>query len=140
MIFRYYHTLPEEAVSIRKKVFCMEQGFQNEFDAIDQIAEHLILWDCETPVGTCRLYQKPQTHDYIIGRIAIVKEYRGKKMGSKILREAENRIDQRGGNCVFLHAQVRAKPFYQKQGYAALEDTDSVEGCPHIWMYKRIGE
>ena len=40
MEIRSYHSLPQEAVLVRTKVFVEEQGFQNEFDDIDDSALH----------------------------------------------------------------------------------------------------
>ena len=34
--------------------------------------------------------------------------------------------------------QEQAKEFYKKQGYQEYGDTDSEQGCPHIWMYKNL--
>ena len=46
----------------------------------------------------------------VIGRIAVIKEYRGKKVGQYIVQSACSLIQ---GN-VCLHAQLQAKPFYEK--------------------------
>lgn len=40
----FYNTLPPEAAAIRQAVFVEEQGFQEEFDAIDRHALHLLLF------------------------------------------------------------------------------------------------
>lgn len=37
-----YTTLPQEAKDIRIEVFMKEQGFENEFDDIDQISSHIV--------------------------------------------------------------------------------------------------
>lgn len=39
-----YDFLPEDAKRIREAVFMKEQGFKNEFDDIDLLALHLILY------------------------------------------------------------------------------------------------
>ena len=41
-------------------------------------------------------------------------------------------------NKLFLAAQVRAKEFYEKQGYTAIGREFLEEYCPHIWMYKTL--
>lgn len=38
---------------------------------------------------------------------------------------------------VCLHAQVQAKPFYEKLGFKAYGEIDCDEFCPHTWMKKR---
>lgn len=50
-----YDFLPEDAKRIREAVFMKEQGFKNEFDDIDLLALHLILYDGSQPAATCRL-------------------------------------------------------------------------------------
>ena len=42
------------------------------------------------------------------------------------------------GNTIRLHAQISAKGFYEKQGYAAYGEEDLDEDCPHIWMRKTL--
>ena len=51
-----YDALPEEARKIREMVFMQEQGFEEEFDTIDDYAKHLILFDGEVAAGTCRFF------------------------------------------------------------------------------------
>ena len=133
MHIQQFHTLPPEAIAIREEVFMKEQGFQDEFDAIDASATHLVLFDNKTPVGTCRFYTEDGV--YLIGRIAVIKSHRGKHLGATLL-EAAIRSD--GGTLTRLHAQCRAQTFYEKQGYRAFGEIGLDEGCPHIWMEKRL--
>ena len=68
--------------SIRKVVFVDEQGFQNEFDEIDDsdnVVHMLLCYDDES-IGTCRCYK--ENGEYKIGRVAVLKEYRGKGLVS----------------------------------------------------------
>ena len=37
---------------------------------------------------------------------------------------------------VCLHAQLQAKPFYEKLGFKAYGEIDYDEDCPHTWMKK----
>lgn len=73
-----YDTLPEEAVQIREEVFMREQGFQEEFDEIDGRAVHLVLYCDGSPAAVCRFYQDRMNGEYLIGRLAVRKAYRGK--------------------------------------------------------------
>ena len=70
----------------------------------------------------------------VIGRIAVIKEYRGKKVGQYIVQSACSLIQ---GN-VCLHAQLQAKPFYEKLGFKAYGEIDCDEFCPHTWMKKEM--
>lgn len=134
-----YDTLPNDASKIRQAVFVEEQGFHNEFDEIDKRAKHLVLYDNNSPVATCRFFQDESTGNYLIGRIAVIKQYRGKSLGSFVLKYAEAEIEKSGGNCVFLHAQIGAKKFYEKYGYKQYGEMDYEESCPHFWMCKMLG-
>ena len=137
MEIKFYSTLPEEAAAVRTEVFVEEQGFKNEMDDIDSYAEHVVAFDGDKPVGTCRFFKDDKTeNDYIAGRIAVRKEYRGRDIGTELLKAVERAVKEKGGTRVVLHAQVRAKKFYEKQGYQPYGEIGFEEGCPHIWMYK----
>ena len=138
MIIKKYNYLPEEASQIRIDVFVEEQGFCHEFDAVDDIAVHLVMFDESLPVAVCRYYWNEDKNSYAVGRIAVRKEYRGKEMGAKILSEAERQIKETGGQEVYLSAQVRAAGFYKKQGYSVSGEEYGDEHCPHVWMRKRL--
>lgn len=138
MIIKAYDSLPEESKYIRIKVFMEEQGFQDEFDSIDDIATHLVCFDGDKPAATGRFFIDPERNEYLIGRLAVLKEYRGKGLGGDIIKEAEKLVKQRGGDHICLHSQKQAEPFYQKQGYVSFGDIDYDEDCPHIWMKKEL--
>lgn len=140
MNYKIYDTLPGEAAMIRKAVFVEEQGFENEFDDIDSYANHLVLFDNDKPIATCRFFKKQENESYIVGRIAVVKQYRGQNIGAYLLKIVEEKMNEINGKYIFLHSQVRAKEFYEKQGYLPYGAIDYDENCPHIWMYKEIKE
>ena len=138
MNIKIYNTLPMEAQKIRKTVFVEEQGFHEEFDKIDTYAKHLVLYDDEIPIATCRFFERDSSTDYMIGRIAVIKQYRGNNIGSDLLKRAESEIKKLGGKNILLHAQESAREFYEKQGYCSYGEIDFEENCPHIWMCKKI--
>lgn len=133
---RSFDALPEEAVAIRTAVFMDEQGFANEFDDVDGRACHLVLFDDGQPVATLRLFPGEASGEWVVGRLAVVRSHRGLGLGALLLREAE--AARRGGRRVALHAQVRAKGFYERGGYAAYGEEDLDEGRPHVWMRKEL--
>lgn len=134
MEFKIYDSLPQQAVEIRTNVFVKEQGFEEEFDSVDKIAAHIVVFDQGRAVATCRFYQ--ECGYYLIGRIAVSSEYRGMGLGAKMLRYAQDRIRELGGREIRIHSQKRAEGFYQKQGFESLGNIDYDEGCEHIWMKK----
>lgn len=133
---RSYHSLPPEASAVRIPVFMEEQGFVDEFDDIDNVATHLILFDDDTPIGTCRIFPAEESGRYILGRLAVLKAYRGQQCGSELIAAAEDYVRSVGGTSLSLHAQCRAQAFYQKSGYTPYGDIEDDQGCPHIWMKK----
>ena len=137
MEFKIYWHLPDEAKEIRNEVFGKEQGFINEFDEKDEVSVHLVAFDNETPVATCRIY-KDENDAYAVGRLAVVKAYRGKNIGAQILSEAENYIRSQGGKEISVSAQVRVEEFYKKQGFTPLGGVYLDESCPHIKMIKKL--
>ncbi|MBR3817838.1 MAG: GNAT family N-acetyltransferase [Clostridia bacterium] len=131
--------LPEEAHNIRIKVFIEEQGFENEFDEIDAEAVHILMkTDDGMPVATCRVFWSEEMNSYVLGRLAVLKEYRGRGMGSEIVREALDYVKSAGGKTLMLHSQCRAKSFYENLGFTAFGEVELDEGCPHIWMKKGV--
>lgn len=140
MIIKEYNYLPEEAIKIRNEVFVKEQGFVEEFDEIDHIAKHIVLYEKEQPISTCRIYFNIEKQSFVIGRIAVAMEWRGKNIGTKIINIAEDYIKTDGGKSVMLSAQERVAEFYEKQGYKKLGKAFLDEGCPHIWMKKNLGD
>lgn len=93
---RIYDYLPKDAVFIRTEVFMKEQKFENEFDELDEKCRHLIVYDTDKPVGNCRFY-KENNDSYVIGRIAVLLDYRGLGIGRIIVQKAEEYIKEIGG-------------------------------------------
>ncbi len=133
---RIFFGLPPQAMEVRQTVFVEEQGFRDEFDAIDAVAAHIVLFDEEMPVGVCRVF--PDGEGYVLGRLAVIKAYRNKHLGSRLVREAEHYVQSRGGKELRLHAQCRAASFYSKLGYTEFGEVGYEENCPHIWMKKEL--
>ena len=140
MEFKTYDYLDDDAKIIRTKVFIEEQGFENELDEIDDYAIHIVLYDNKIPIATCRVFkdETEENNTYILGRLAVKKEYRGRRIGTEMLKEAEKIVLQNNGSTLKLHAQCRAKQFYAISGYTEYGKVEYDEGCPHIWMKKQI--
>ncbi|WP_251208059.1 GNAT family N-acetyltransferase [Acetatifactor aquisgranensis] len=134
-----YENFPDCAKKIRKKVFIEEQGFQNEYDDTDNTAVHFVLFDeNEMPVATCRVFRDAGKASYVLGRLAVLKEYRHKNIGSLLIREAEAYVRSAGGQSLVLHSQCQAADFYRKSGFTEYGDIEDEQGCPHIWMRKPL--
>ena len=134
-----FNFLPQEAITIRQKVFVEEQGFKYEFDDVDNVAIHLVLFDdYKAPIATCRVFWSKERNTYILGRLAVTKEERGKNIGKTIVEEAERCVQKMGGKEIQLHAQCRITSFYERLGFTTFGDIEYEENCPHIWMKKEI--
>ena len=138
--FRTYSFLPDEAAAIRKAVFVDEQGFVDEFDGADDVATHIVLYDDGEPVACCRFFEGGEQDVYVIGRFAVLKERRNRGAGARLLKEAERQIREAGGKRITLAAQVRAKGFYAKAGYAARGGEFLEQDYPHVRMEKLLGD
>lgn len=136
-----------DAAEIRRKVFMEEQGFQNEFDAVDEDPRtiHLTAYDEGELVGCARIFPSDMEPGletapgcWVFGRLAVLPSRRGKGMGSRILAEAEQLARQSGAAEMHLHAQCYAQPLYAKAGYVAYGPVEFDEHVEHQWMEKRL--
>lgn len=98
---------------------------------------HLVAFDCGKPVATCRFYRKADTASFVLGRIAVVKECRGRHIGARLIAHAEDMLKNEA-DFILIHAQTRVRSFYEKQGYTVFGEEDFEEDCPHVWMKKRL--
>ena len=133
-----FDTLTEHAKKIREEVFIQEQGFQNELDEIDNIAWHVVMFQEEEPIATCRVFEDKEKGTFILGRLAVISKNRGMNYGSDMVNAAISVVKEHGGNSISLHAQCRVKKFYQTLGFHEYGAVDDDEGCPHIWMKKDL--
>ena len=138
MTIREFNYLPEDAKIVRNEVFVKEQGFINEFDETDNNSVHIVLYNKDKPISTCRIYFHIGKQMFVIGRIAVLKEHRGNNVGAVTLRFAEESIRNNGGSSVILSAQVRIAKFYEKHGYTKQGEVYLDEDCPHVWMIKNL--
>lgn len=127
-----------DAFFIRETVFIKEQGFSNEFDETDNTCDHLILYDeDEKAIGCARIFPDEE-NSWHIGRVAVLPEFRGKGIGAQLLKEAEKRVRELGGQKLCLSAQTQAEGFYQKLGYQTVSEPYLDEHCPHVRMEKTL--
>ena len=85
-----------------------------------------------------RVFKGQENGSYILGRLAVLKESRGKNIGSLIVEKAEEYVKKIGGEQIQLHAQCRVAAFYNKLGFSSFGEMEEEEGCPHIWMRKML--
>lgn len=119
--------------SIRYKVFVEEQQVpkEMEIDEEDTHALHFLVMDNKKhqPLATGRLLENGH-----IGRMAVLKEYRNRRVGSKLLSAIIDEARKRDINEIFLNAQISAVGFYEKNGFTAHGEEFMDAGIPHIKM------
>ena len=120
------------AMPIRERVFVHEQGvpMEIEIDEFDPVCEHAIATGpTGQAIGTGRLL--PDGH---IGRMAVLKAWRGKGIGALLLNALVRRAAERGFGVVMLSAQMHAKTFYEKAGFVVAGEPFIEVGIPHVAM------
>ncbi|MGW6663616.1 MULTISPECIES: GNAT family N-acetyltransferase [Peribacillus] len=129
------------AFQIRKEVFVEEQGFAlesefDEYDTLNALSEHILVYYNEKPVGTGRL----RVVDGLgkLERICILEPYRKFGLGKIIIKTLEEIAKKKEISQVKLHGQTQAEGFYKKLGYQTSSDVFMEDGGPHLLMIKRI--
>ncbi|MDD6727691.1 MAG: GNAT family N-acetyltransferase [Eubacteriales bacterium] len=139
MTVKVFNSLPDDAKKIRIEVFVDEQGFNEEFDSVDNRAIHFVMYDDNgEAAAVCRTFYEDNPKEYHLGRLAVRKKYRGCHLGAELLAYAEEYVKSLGCEVMELSAQVRASEFYAKQGYEKFGDIYLDEYCPHIMMKKNL--
>lgn len=137
--YKVFTDIPEEAKFIRTTVFVDEQHFVDEFESNENKAIHIVMYIDNKPVATSRIIYQDKHKCYVIGRFAVLKEYRGKGLGSELMKYTEQEIVNRYGHIqVGVSSQMQAKEFYEKSGFIATSDTYLDQHCPHVWMVKSL--
>ena len=120
---------------MRFTVFVEEQGVPREIelDEQDPVSLHAVVFEHGKAIGTGRLL--PDGH---IGRMAVLKEWRNRGIGSLLLDGLMMKAKERGDPEVALSAQLHAVPFYRAHGFV----TDGAEymeaGIRHQAMKRRL--
>lgn len=105
----------EDLRKVRETVFVREQSVPAalERDGSDPACRHVIARDATgAPIGAGRL-----TPDRRIGRMAVLREWRGRGVGDALLAALLEQARAWGWAEVSLHAQVSAEGFYARHGF-----------------------
>jgi predicted GNAT family N-acyltransferase len=117
--------------AVRTPVFIEEQAVTPEFewDDIDATAVHLLATLDHEPIACLRIIEYKK-----IGRMAVLKSYRGRGLGAALLREAVAICKKQGSKSVYLSAQTHAIEFYRKAGFKQISDEYCDVDIPHVDM------
>jgi predicted GNAT family N-acyltransferase len=126
------------ALDLRRAVFVEEQGVppEMEVDDEDKDAVHLVATIGERVVATLRI--TPMGNADRIGRVAVRREFRRKRIASRLVERAAQLIAEKGWREIVLHAQLQTVDFYRRLGYCEEGEVEQDAGIPHIWMRKRL--
>lgn len=118
---------------IREAVFIAEQSVppELEWDADDASAVHFLALEGDFPIGTARLL--PDGH---IGRVSVLKDWRGLKVGDALMQAVIGEAEKRGLKQQMLSAQVQATAFYERLGFQVVSAEFLEAGIPHVDMVR----
>ncbi len=127
----------QKAFSIREKVFIQEQDVPEsiERDQFDKRSVHLICYHEGKPIATGRFFIEEKRSK--IGRVAVLKEYRGKGVGRSITEKLVEMSLEKGAEEVYAHVQLHASSFYEKCGFKARGDIFQEADIDHVLMVYR---
>lgn len=131
-----WHASRHKLHAVRRTVFIEEQKVPEEleWDDADERAYHVLATsDDGTPIGTGRL--KLDCH---IGRMAVLKEWRGRGVGGALLKALLTLAQKEGCDVVRLHAQRHAIEFYARYGFTAVGAEFEEAGIPHLAMELKL--
>ena len=122
--------------AIRDVVFVQEQQVPAEMerDALDPQCVHVIARTADgMAIGTGRL-----TPDHRIGRMAVLREWRGKGVGDAMLLALIEQARERGWREVALNAQASAITFYARHGFLPHGERFIEAGIEHLAMRRLL--
>lgn len=127
-----------QALQIRIKVFVEEQKvpLALERDEADQTAQHFGIFLDSQMVGTGRLLIQEGIGR--IGRLAVLKEFRKKGLGSRLIQGIMAAAQLQGIKEFVIGAQLQALDFYAKLGFKGEGDVFLDGGLPHRTMRLRL--
>ena len=97
-------------------------SLRDEFDEHDcDGTNYIILLDDGYPVATCRFYED-DTSTVIIGRVVVLPDYRGQKLGALVVSEAEKWAFELGYRNIIVDSRLEAVGFYEKLGFMHGDD------------------
>ncbi|MFW1762299.1 GNAT family N-acetyltransferase [Acinetobacter calcoaceticus] len=126
-----WEQLEKDAKLIREQVFIQEQGIapEDEWDDLDAMVLHFIVYDREQPIATARLL--PQ---HSVGRVAVLVPYRKRGIGKILMQHIIDYARQQNLPYLKLSAQTYVTAFYEALGFVVQGEEYLDCGIPHIDM------
>ncbi len=141
-----------EILKIRRNVFIEEYGIPEdmEFDRLDDVAMHAIIYEeneCwkkqseekeRVPVATGRIIYDGT--ECIIDKVAVLKEYRGRKYGDFTVKMLLSKAFTSGINEVMTRTISEAQGFFRTIGFASDSQEYFDNGIRYINMTMKQGD
>ena len=123
------------AFEVREQVFIQEQSVPEdlEYDGYDDEALHMVVKDDNRVIGTARV-RFPATNQAKIERIAILKPFRRRGIGSNVISFLKEELRSKQIEHVVLHAQCVVTAFYKSCGFEETGLPFWDAGIKHIEM------
>ena len=130
----------EQEKDLRNRVLRMPLGLVlSELDVRDEDAQlHLVALDGQGYVIGCLLVAFSRDTARF-RQMAVEESYRGRGIGTELIKQAEHDVRARNIHTVTLHARVTARGFFEKLGYTAVSEVFTEVTIPHIAMRKDLG-
>lgn len=97
-------------------------ALREEFDDHDRDGtKYIVLLDDGYPVATSRFYEE-SSETVIIGRVVVLPDYRGRRLGELVVTEAEKWAFELGYKKIIVDSRLEAVGFYEKLGYSRCND------------------
>ncbi len=122
----------EQALAIRRQVFCIEQNVSEEIemDEFDDVATHILAFINDKPAGTARWRFTEEGAK--MERFAVLKEYRGKDVGEALVKYTLDKL--KDNDFIYLNAQESVIKFYEKFGFLSVGNRFYEADIPHKKM------
>jgi predicted GNAT family N-acyltransferase len=131
----------EACRGVREEVFIVEQKvpIEDEWDDLDALSQHVLARDLAgQAIGTGRLAPAQPDSPPRIGRMAVVKHWRGRQVGAMILHALVERARALHYPALEMHAQSQAVPFYARFGFSVYGEEFSECEIAHRHMRREL--
>lgn len=117
-------------------------SLRDEFDEHDGPGtRYIVLLEEGYPIATCRFFEAAGT-EYaqeqsryagfdrlvMLGRVVVLEQYRGMRLGERVMQEAEGWIRELGYENIGVDSRVQAVGFYERLGYEMLDPEVYISG------------
>lgn len=138
MEVKFYKDENADAFYVRRKVFVEEQNIPecDEFDGSDIGVIQAVVYDNNSPVATGRLIKVE--NEMRIGRVAVLKEYRGTGTGKLLMNSLLEKAKECGYKEIIVHAQTQALGFYGSLGFEEYGEVYIEDKILHKSMKKEL--